>query len=102
MSTQGERLKTVRLALKVSQEEFGRILNVSKQYISNLEANRNILNNEKLVSLLLNYNVNLNYLLGGIGEPFLETPQQDEQLKKLVAQIVEKEMKKYGVIDKCI
>ena len=102
MTTTGQRVKKIRLALNMSQEQFGHLFNSGKSYISAVEKDKSRLSVDSLVKLLLNYNVNLNYLLGGIGEPFLETPQQDEQLKKLVAQIVEKEMKKYGVIDKCI
>ena len=71
MTTQGKRLKKIRLALGLSGEDFGKKIGVSKQYISNLEADRNILNNEKLVSLLVDFNVNLNYLIAGKGEIFI-------------------------------
>lgn len=71
MTTQGKRLKKIRLALGLSGEDFGKKIGVSKQYISNLEADRNILNNEKLVSLLVDFNVNLNYLIAGKGEMFI-------------------------------
>ena len=57
----------------MSQELFGEKLDVSKQYISNLESDRNLLNNEKLVLLLVDFNVNLNWLIGGKGEMFNET-----------------------------
>ena len=70
MTTQGKRLKKIRLALNLSGEEFGKRIGVSKQYVSNLEADRNVLNNEKLVSLLVDFNVNLNYLIAGQGEMF--------------------------------
>lgn len=71
MPTQGARIKKIRTALSLSQEAFGGLLGVSKQYISNLEANRNVLNNEKLVMLSVDYDVNLNYLFNGFGEIFL-------------------------------
>lgn len=98
MSTQGQRIRKIRYDLKMSQTEFGQIFNIGKQFVSLLEKDKTQLNNEKLVKLLLDYNVNLNYLLGGIGEPFFDTPQQDEQLKKLVAQIVDQTMKERGLI----
>ena len=90
MSTQGQRIRKIRYDLKMLQAEFGQIFDIGKQFVSLLEKDEAQLNNDNLVKLLLNYHINLNYLLGGIGEPFLETPQQDEQLKKLVAQIVDK------------
>ena len=66
MTTQGKRLKNIRQALNLTQAEFGARLNISKQFYSNIETDRTLLNNEKLVLLFKDYNVNLNYLLGGI------------------------------------
>lgn len=98
MTTQGKRLKKIRLALNLSGEEFGQKIGVSKQYVSNLEADRNVLNNEKIVLLLVDLNVNLNYLIGGRGKMFCnEEAQQDEQLENLVAQIVERKMLERGL-----
>ena len=65
MTTQGKRLKNIRQALNLTQAEFGARLNISKQFYSNIETDRTLLNNEKLVLLFKDYNVNLNYLLGG-------------------------------------
>ena len=65
MTTQGKRLKNIRQALNLTQAEFGAKLNISKQFYSNIETDRTLLNNEKLVLLFKDYNVNLNYLLGG-------------------------------------
>ena len=71
MSTQGQRLKKIRLELNLSQDELGKKLGVSKQYISNIEADRNVLNNEKLVLLLSDFNININYILAGVDSPFV-------------------------------
>ena len=100
MTTQGKRLKKIRQALGLSGEDFGKRIGVSKQYVSNLEADRNILNNEKLVSLSIDFNVNLNYLIAGKGEMFnnQQPPVKNNELEQEVVAI----MKKYGVIDKCI
>ena len=93
--TQGQRLKKIRKMIELSQDTLGAKLNVSKQYISNLEADRNLLNNEKLVSLLIDFNVNLNYLLGGIGEPF--NPAQFEDVKDEILKEVEEMLKRRGI-----
>jgi len=72
MSTQGKRLKKVRLLLNLTQEEFGARLGISKQFYSNIETDRTVLNNEKLVLLFKDYNVNLNYIIGGVLPVFRE------------------------------
>ena len=84
MDTQGSRLKKIRQELKLSQEEFAKKIGVSKQYISNLEADRYTLNNERLVSLAVDFKVSLNYLLLGIGEMFLykDAASEYENIKK--------------------
>ena len=98
MTTQGDRLKQIRQTLRLSQEEFGKELNVSKQYVSNLESNRNFLNNEKLIHLLIDFDVNINFLLGGVGNMFIQKPfeQVEDELEQKVVEV----MKKYGVIEK--
>ena len=71
--TQGQRLKEVRLALGLSQEDFGVIFSIPKQMVSALEKDKLKLNNEKLVKLLSDYNININYLLCAKGKIFLES-----------------------------
>jgi len=71
VETQGLRIRKIRLQLNLSQEEFGRIFGITKQYVYSLEKDKMFLNNEKLVKLLVDYNVNINYLLVGVGEMFL-------------------------------
>ena len=94
MNTQGERVKKVRQALGLSQDEFGSILGIKKQFVSRIENDKDVfLNNDKLVTLLLNSNVNINYILGGIGEMFIK--QQPANLKDEIKQAV-REMLKDG------
>lgn len=96
MSTQGIRLKKIRQELNLSQEQFGSKIGVSKQYVSNLEADRNVLNNEKLVSLLVDFNVNLNYLIGGVGKPF--NAPEFEQVRSDIALEVRQILREEGLI----
>ncbi len=93
MPTQGQRLKKIRLALNLSQEQLGLKLGVSKQYISNIEADRNVLNNEKLVSLLVDFNININYILSGLGTQFIKTNPSEitEEFRKNVRVILKEE-----------
>ena len=97
MTTQGLRLKKIRQTLNLSQEALGEKLCVSKQYISNLEADRNILNNEKLVLLLFDFDVNLNWLIGGKGEMF-NKKTSDFQSEDEFEMKVEEVLKRKGII----
>ena len=98
METQGERIKKIRLQLNLQQDKFGEGIGVTKQCISNIERDIGFLSSDKLTNLLLNYNVNINYLLAGIGEMFLNPYQLDEvKLKNKIQEVVLK-MKQKGML----
>ncbi len=87
METQGERIKNIRLGLRLSQDKFGEGLGITKQYVSNIENGVALMSNEKLTSLLLNFNVNINYILSGKGDVFLGVEQEDEEVDELEQKI---------------
>ena len=95
MSTQGKRLKNIRTALYMTQEQIGVALGISKQFYSNIETDRTLLNNDKLVLLLKDYNVNLNYLLGGILPMFNDKIEIEDVFEQKVKKVLIKE----GLID---
>ncbi len=86
MIEQGKRLKQIRQALGLSQDDLGSVLGISKQFYSNIETDRTKLNNEKLVLLCTEYNVNINYLLCGKGEMFIK--EQPDNFKNEVKQAI--------------
>ena len=96
METQGQRIKKIRQALNLSQESFGKIFDIGKQFVSLLEKDKTQLNNDKLVKLLFDYNVNINYLLGGMGSMF-NTPQFEQVKGELLAE-VRQMLKEEGII----
>jgi len=96
METQGMRIKKIRQALGLSQDKFGEIFEISKQFVSLLEKDKTFLNNDKLVKLLFDYNVNINYLLGGIGEMF--NAPKFEQVEGNLTQMVEDILRKNKLI----
>ena len=100
METQGQRIREIRLALNMSQEEFGRIFDITKQYVYSLEKNKLTLNNDKLVKLLLDFHVNINYLLCGIGKMFLENDSQNNfnDIKRDIINEVRLMLKTEGII----
>lgn len=98
MTTQGERLKKIRRKLGLSQTELGEKLGFSKQYLSNIEADRNLMNNDKLVKLLVDFNVNINYLLAGVGEMF-NTPTSNEDFRTSeMISLIDEALKRHGLI----
>ena len=88
MSTQGKRLKNIRCSLNLTQEQLGAALGISKQFYSNIETDRTLLNNEKLVLLLRDYNVNLNYLLAGIMPMFLNKNSYNDDFEQKVRRVL--------------
>jgi len=96
METQGTRIKKIRQALNLSQDEFGKVFGISKQFVSLLEKDKTYLNNDKLVKLLFDYKININYLLGGIGEMFI--PPKFEQAQKELALQIREVLREEGLI----
>lgn len=96
MDTQGNRLKKIRQMLGLTQEQFGLKLGISKQFYSNIESDRTVLNNNKLVLLCTDYNVNTNYILAGIGEPFNPPPfeEVEDEFTARVRKIIQEELAK--------
>ena len=93
MSTQGKRIKKLRQELNLSQEEFGAIFDIRKQMVSKLETDCGVfLNNDKLTKLLTEYNVNINYILGGVGDMFIKKQPAGlkEEIKQAVKEMFEK------------
>ena len=68
--TQGERVKAIRKAKKMSMEQFGeRIGNISKSTISNIENGNRNLTDLMLKSICSEFNVNEDWLRTGAGGP---------------------------------
>lgn len=88
METQGQRIKKIRTALNMSQEDFGRIFDITKQYVSGLEKDKVFLNNEKIVKLLLDYNINANYLLAGVGMMFRDSENNSDDITDIKQDIL--------------
>ncbi|MFA6989477.1 MAG: helix-turn-helix transcriptional regulator [Candidatus Gastranaerophilaceae bacterium] len=93
MTTQGERLKLIREKLKITQQKLADKLDIKSQSISKAEKNINRLSNDSLYHLISDFDVNINYLLAGIGEPFLtkESESKDDELYKKFKEFIKKE-----------
>ncbi|HNX36820.1 MAG TPA: S24 family peptidase [Candidatus Cloacimonadota bacterium] len=68
----GERIRQLRKALKLSQTELGEKLEINASAISQMESNRTRPSLDTMFLLSKNYGVNLHWLITGEGEMFLD------------------------------
>jgi transcriptional regulator with XRE-family HTH domain len=66
----GTRIRTIRKALKLNQEEFGEKLGISKSFISNIEKGISKAGYDLFFFISKVYDVNLYYIVHGEGEMF--------------------------------
>lgn len=75
-----ERFRDLRKACNKTQEEWGKILGITKSGVSEVESGRRKVTEQHLV-MLSNWRerkININYLKTGNGQMFLELPLEDE------------------------
>jgi transcriptional regulator with XRE-family HTH domain len=75
------RIKQLRNALKMSQEEFGKLLGISKSGVSSVESGLRSVTEKHIKLLLTECNVNEKWLRSGEGEMFVTLPPEDEYLR---------------------
>lgn len=71
----GERLRTLRNTLNLSQDDFGKRLGVSNTAISKLEKSERNLTEQMLLSICREFRVDYFWLTEGKGEMFIGTPE---------------------------
>lgn len=98
MTTFGKRLKQARQLKELSQEDFGKILGLTKQSISRVENDKTFVSKEILCNMIVNFNLNINYLLTGKGQMFLPELEESATSKSEIALEVEKILKEKGLI----
>ena len=69
-TTIGDRIRYIRGSL--TQPEFGRKLGVGRNNVYTWESNQNMPQAETLLRIYKEYGVNINWLLSGEGEPYIE------------------------------
>lgn len=85
--TTGERLRTARKALHVTQKDLSEKLSITQAAISSVESGRVNLTDRLAQSIQSNYNINVEWLRTGEGEMLVE-PSEDEQLAQFVGEIL--------------
>lgn len=89
MDTINSRFKLLREACDKTQEEWGKILGITKSGVSDIESGRRKVNNKHLLMLQNwgEYSVNIDWLETGKGDMFVELPELDE-LSEYAAELV--------------
>ena len=92
-----ENLKKIRLKLGLSVAKFADKLEMSANTLTGYEHEQRTPSWQLFTQLYRKGNVNLNWFVSGEGDMFNEAAEKNEQLEKLVAQIVDKKMKERGL-----
>lgn len=74
-----ERIKELRKELKLTQQEFADALNIKRGAIANYEVGRNEPIDAVISLICKTFNVNEEWLRVGVGDMFLELPEEDEE-----------------------
>lgn len=78
----GLRVKAVRHKLNLKQGAYAKKLGISQSFLSYIEKGKRKPSYELLLSLLSIFNVNLHWLVTGIGDMFIPETNPEQQLKE--------------------
>lgn len=79
----GNRLKQARLELRLNTLQASEIIGVEKNSYYKYEDGSRFPKPEILLAIMVNFNLNINYLLSGEGEMFIRKGEQASELKQL-------------------
>lgn len=94
-TTTGQRFKELRLTTGLSQEDFGKVIGLTKSGVSNIENDKSFMSLDVQRTLVVNFNADLNYLVAGIGNLFL--PDKYEDVKDEILKRVNEMLKDRGL-----
>lgn len=97
MNQIGLRLKNIRGFLKKSQEELAQELKLTKQAVSNMETGKSSPSITTLDILLKKYDINLNYLVSGVGDIMIQKEKNMKALKQSLMQDIENMLDSRGI-----
>lgn len=93
-----QRLKELRLALSLSQEELGKRIGITRAAISNLEKGTRNMSEQTIKSICREFNVSIAWLKEGKGDIFTDLPETilDQLVEEYHLDYFDKELiKKY-------
>lgn len=65
------RIKEIRKAIGLTQDEFGKRIGISNTAISKIEKGENNVSEQNIISICREFGINEEWLRNGIGEPFI-------------------------------
>lgn len=78
----GQRLRELRKKMGYSQNDFANIMGISRSFLSEVESGKSGITTDPLTKLMIGLNININWLLTGDGEIFIEEDASNsEELK---------------------
>lgn len=80
--TLGERIKKIRSDAGLTQKEFGEVIGVGRLYVSSLEIGQAQPGKARLFVIADKFNVNLEWLQTGNGEPYLSDEFKRERAER--------------------
>lgn len=83
------RLRELRKTLKMNQEDFGKLLGITKSGVSDLESGRRNVTEQHIIMLKM-HDVNEEWLREGTGKMFVER-SRDEEISIFIGKLLEKE-----------
>ena len=89
--------KNVRKLLNKSQEELAKELNITKQAISNIENSKSSPGINLLSKLLVDYDININYIIAGLGDIFVTKEKTYQNLRQSLIKEVEMFLETKGI-----
>lgn len=89
MENIGNRIKNIRKILNKSQGELAQECGLTKQAISNIENSKSLPSIALLSKLLFDYGININYIIGGTGETFIDKEKTYDSLREAILKDVD-------------
>lgn len=96
METISERLKFIRIEKRFTQAELAELLQIKRQTIANIESGNNNPSIDFINKLINHLNVNANWLIAGVGQPF--NPEKFEDVQDELEAKMEQLLKKHHLI----
>lgn len=78
----GDRIHSLRKGLGISQGEFGSKIGIKKASVSSMEKNKSNPSTQTIKLICIEFNVNYDWLVDGVGDIFIENNDSIELLKK--------------------
>lgn len=97
MNEIGKRLRSVRNLLNKSQEELAQDLELTKQAVSNMETGKSAPSIATLNKLSIDYDINLNYVVSGIGDILISKQKNMQALRQTILNDVKKMLDSKGI-----